>query len=127
MLKMASIMNGHADREKLAFGPRGKRAENFANIFASGSKTFGAFRVGGVVAEQVAIFLDRGTAAGRVGYDGFDIGLFKCVDRLSRQLLRLGFLTCMDIDRATAWLFRWCNHLAAFGGKDARRRSVNLR
>jgi len=80
---------------------------------------FGASGVGGIVAQEVAVFFDVGAAAGGVGDDGVHVGVFESVDGVACVGLRLGLFAGVDEQSAAAGLRGRSDDFAAFGGEDA--------
>ena len=83
VLKMARIVIGHAQPERMAGGLRFKLAQNLGDVLAFCGEGGSARGPCGVVAEQVAVFLHGGSAAGGVDDDGVDLGV---VQRNARRV-----------------------------------------
>jgi hypothetical protein len=92
MLQVAGIVKGDASGYGMAFGTGGQLGKKLTNVAALGGESFGAIGISGIVAEEMAVVLHVGAAAGGVDDDGVDEGLLEGVDGVASQLQSRGFL-----------------------------------
>jgi hypothetical protein len=124
--KVACVVIRDADGKRIALRDRWDAAENFGDVFAFGGESLGASSPLGVVAEEVAVLLHRGAAAGGVDDDGVDIGGFEEDDDVAGHGGGLVFETGVDHESTAAGLAGWGDDLEAFRRKDARGGGVHV-
>ncbi len=124
--QVAGVVIRDAHRQRISWRNGRKLAENLCDVFAlcgEGGGTGGPF---GVVAEQVAVLLHRGAAAGSVDDDGIDVGGFEHGDDVAGHRGGLVFEAGVDHQGPAAGLILWRDDLAAFSGEHARGGGVDV-
>src|SRR5215472_12775761 len=101
--------------------------ENFADVLALCGKASGTFGVFGIVTKQMTVFLHIGAASGRIRHNCLDVCSLENIDGLFGKLDGRGFFSRMHKNRATAGLGLRSDHIASFGGENARGGGINLR
>ena len=109
-MRMGSGLRGR-DRRQLA--------EDLGDVFALCGEGGGAGCPFGVVAEEVAVLLHGGAAAGGVDDDGVDVGGLEEGDDVARHCGGLLFEAGVDHQGSAAGLVFGRDDLAAFSGEDA--------
>jgi hypothetical protein len=127
ILEMTGIVESDAGIEPLADGAGRELRENFAYILTLGGETTGTIGICGIAAEQVAVLLDVGAAAGSVGDDGIDVCWFEGVDDAAGEIECTRFLTSMHAECTAARLAWRGDHFTAFCGEDAGGSGVDVR
>ncbi len=127
VLKMAGIVEGYANLQRMALGARGEFGEEFGDVFAFGGEALGAIGVEGIVAEEMSVLFHVGAATGCVDGDGIDIGLFEDVNGVAGERECRGFFSGVDAECAAADLILRRDDFATFGGEDAGGGGVDVR
>ena len=130
--EMAGVVVGDADREWIARGWRMtfkgfEFREDFGDVAAFCGEGAGARGPVGIVAEEMAVLLHGGTAAGGVDDDGFDLGLLKERDDAAGHFGGLVFEAGVDHECSAAGLICGGDDFTAFGGQDSGGCGVDVR
>lgn len=124
--EVAGVVVGDAERQGIARCDWVEFAEDFGDVFAfcgEGAGSVGPLRV---VAQEMAVLLHGGTAAGGVDDDGVDVGAIEEVDDLARHCGGLLFQPGVDHESSAAGLILGSDDFAAFRGEHARGGGVDV-
>lgn len=124
--EVAGVVVGDAEREGVAGGKGRKLSEELGDVATAGGKGAGALGPVGVVAEEMAVVLHGGAAAGGVDEDRVDLGLFEEGDDGLGHGGRFGVEAGVEHEGSAAGLAGRDDDLAAFGGEDAGGRLVDV-
>src|SRR5579875_11102 len=90
--------------------------QELADILNLRAECAGSFSVGGVVAQEMAVFFEVGAATGGIDDDDVAVVWLEHVDVASCQCATFFSLTGVYMQRTAALLLYRCDHLAAVGG-----------
>src|SRR4051812_45474484 len=74
--------------------------QEFVDVLHLGCELGSSISIGGIVVEDLMIFLQGGSATGCIRQDGVELSRINCVDVVSGKRLGLMFKPCMQMERA---------------------------
>jgi hypothetical protein len=117
--EVAGVVIRDADGQGIARRERRELGEDLGDVAAFCGEGCGSGGPGGVVAEEMAVLLHGGTAAGGVDDNGVDCGLLEEGDDATGHFGGLVFEAGVEHERAAAGLICGDDDFAALGGEDS--------